>query len=128
MGRHILRALAVVLLAVVLPAIAAATAAHLMLDDSEWTDPKAAPPTRPAPAPTAAPVPDRGESPGPNGLVGRCAALTRTGAVLTQCVPGSLKVVGTVRRDAAKSKPCGTTPFTDIVRPYGAYHLCLGTP
>ncbi|MFE9684155.1 hypothetical protein [Streptomyces sp. NPDC006285] len=121
--------LAITALVAVVPAAMAAATTHLMLDGTTWTDTTPTPPARPTPAPTAAPDPGRTASAGPNKLIGRCAVATQAGAVLSPCgAPGVLRVVGTVRQDAAGAHPCSATPFTREVRRYAAYFLCLGTP
>ncbi|WP_314411392.1 hypothetical protein [Streptomyces sp. DSM 40484] len=126
---RIRRALAVTALVVVLPAIAAATVAFQILDHPDWTDPKPHPTARPTATPTAAPSTKRPATDGPNAFIGRCAIPTQADAVLTPCgTPGALKIVGTVRQDAAGEQPCRTTPFTREVRHHGGYVLCLGAP
>ncbi|MEW2567664.1 hypothetical protein [Streptomyces sp. NPDC047070] len=127
--RRLLRAVAIAAFFFGGAALAAAAVTHQMLDGTTWTNPTPAPSVRPTPAPTAAPAPGRTASVGPNDLIGRCALATQAGAVVSPCTaPGARKIVGTVRRDAAHAHPCRTTPFTDTVRPHGAYWLCLGTP
>lgn len=114
-----------------LAAIGAAAGAYQILDAPAWTDPAPAPApsVRPTPVPTATPAPGRTASVGPNRLLGRCAIPTTTRAVLAPCgAPGARQVVGVIGQGAAGKRPCETTPFTRVVRSYGAYYLCLGTP
>lgn len=106
-------------------ALSAAVVAHHMLDGTTWTDVK----KEPAQAAPAPPPPRRSADVGRRSeLVGTCAIPTTTGVIQSTCaVPGALRVVGTVRRDAASGRrPCRTTPFTRTVRTYGDHYLCLG--
>ncbi|MFF5001730.1 hypothetical protein ACFY3G_02785 [Streptomyces phaeochromogenes] len=130
--RRLLRALIIAVVCLGGPALIAAAVAHAMLDDTAWTD------TRPVPAPTVLPVPvpsaSQPERPagrgGQSGLLGTCVIPTATGAAPTACTTrGALRVVGTVRRDAAvhRHRPCEDVPFTTTVRRHGSYWLCLGT-
>lgn len=125
------RALLIALLCVGAPALAAATVAHAMLDDTAWTEADPQPTRRtvpPVPEPSASPSQHPAGS-GKSGLLGTCATPTATGAVPTACsAPGALRVVGTVRLDAVTDpdSPCKGVPFTDTARMHRGYWLCLG--
>lgn len=120
----LLRALAVVLLAVVLPAVSSATAAYYVLEDSTWTDPQPAPA---APIPTTQPTP---AAPTPTPAVPRSrwplGSCLDAGLQPVPCTtPGALRIVGVIQQPG--QTPCADIPETTHVRHQGEHALCLTT-